>query len=268
MKNIMVFGAVAIALLMVSSATAVTMPHSNESLKSGPVVVGSINYVQPGIYLSGSEQRKILSDALISVDDLDAYQLLQAIIEKMDLKGFVDSNDIEQIISDNNLNFSFITSGPITTGDTPCAGDLLCLRRPLGISKIPVKYAMLFWWAYDWATYEWDVNVTVSTEKFTENHIGWAIGFSGISYVGSDYFGTWCVIHGSALLFFVRVIGNSNSQPQSTPQSNPQINPSPQSQQSNPQSSPQVNPSPNQQQMGQQINLLLQNLILRHQTIN
>jgi len=102
-------GAVAIVLLMVSSATAVT------------------NHVEPGIHINVI-QKRILRAALKDVDDPGLRTLLQEIIKK---KGPVDSSDIEQILSDNpDIEVGTITSGSIETGDNS-GGWMNSLRRPL-----------------------------------------------------------------------------------------------------------------------------------------
>jgi len=228
-NNVLVFGATLISILMASSITAVTMPLSDERLQLGSNVVNSTACVQPGIYLSGSEQRKILSDSLSSIDDPDVYQLVQAIITKMDYKGFVDSYDIQQIVNEDNLEFVYINYNTITTGDYPNPGWVIRVGHPFRDSEEQVKFALLFWVArhsYDPAR---DINIIIHDLIYQYNdHRGWAIGFSGTYSNGEEETGHWFTIHGSALLFIIKppLFNDYNSQTIN----NQQINPTPQSQ--------------------------------------
>jgi hypothetical protein len=235
-KNIILFGAVVIALLMVSSATAVTTPQSNEISKSGTTIAGSINYVEPGIYLSGSEQRTILSDALNFVDDPDFRILLQEIIEEMD-NGPVDSNDIEQIISDNGLEVGTITFGGISTGGPGAypitsGGCANCLRRPLCLivmGPIAVLHFRAFYQQSIDNNPDYPVQITIGGKFINYGIVGNAIGFIG-GVSNCIPMGFTCI--GFALLINYRVTGNQQSSPQITPniqiqnslQSNPYAN--------------------------------------------
>jgi hypothetical protein len=238
-KNIMIFGAVVIALLMVSSATAVITPQSNEISKSGTVVAGSINYVEPGIYLSGSEQRAILSDALDFVDDSDFRILLQEIIEEMDY-GPVESDDIEQIISDNglevgNIGFGGIsTSGPGPYPDTS-GGWAFCPHRPfcLGVFfSIILPFHAVYQQSID-NNPNYPVQITIGGKFIDYEIVGVAIGFFGFAWNNvAPYMGFR--VQGFALLtcYLNLATGNQQSSPQITPniqiqnslQSNPYVN--------------------------------------------
>jgi len=209
-KNIMIFGAVVIALLMVSTATAVTMPQSNESSNSGATPESSIsgtspnvgiNHVEPGIYLSGPEQRKILSDALNYVGDTENRILIQEIIKKMDSKGFVDDSDVEQIISSNNLE---LTGGILQTIDTVgstamCGGWVHCIRRPFALGPVVGLIFCLWWDACPLGSNS--VHITIGgNPPITYNHHGTAIGFIGLIGNNLPVQGEGFTIKGIALL--------------------------------------------------------------------
>lgn len=232
-KSITIFGAVTITLLMISSATAVTIQQANESIESESIVNEQINYVNPDIYLSGLEQMNILLDALNFVDNPDVYLLLQEIIAVMETKGYVNSDDIEQIINDNDLEVGTITFGQINTGgpaDPSRSGGIvgLCPRRPLcfGILVIPFS-SFLYFCTYD----QNDPNIyphipcqITIAGKYEGNPINWGftVGFIGVA--GREWGGVF-QLHGAALL----IIYSGQEQQQSNPtpqQSQSQTQPS------------------------------------------
>jgi hypothetical protein len=186
MKKKIIFGsigAVVIASLIISSATAVSLPLSNESSNSGASVT---NFVEPGIHISVM-QKGILRAVLKNIDDPDVRVLLQEIIKK---KGPVDSNDIEQIINDNDLEVGTITSGGIVTGGPGAypsisGGYAFCLRRPACYFVIlPII------WLHFKAVYQesWDhsqnypVQITIGGKFIDYAITGNAIGFIGFVF--------------------------------------------------------------------------------------
>jgi hypothetical protein len=203
-KNVLLFGAALISLLMVSSATAVNIAQLNESPQKGSSVASGTTCVKPGIYISGSEQRKILSDSLCYIDNPNAHLLVQAIIAEMDLKGFVNSDDIEQIVNYNNLEFNLIAGigAPITTGAYPNPGYVIRLGHPFQNSG-NVIFGVLFWTAKHSYNPARDINITIYSviiAHIIDDHSGLSIGFSGTFSRGEEETGKWFTIHGSALL--------------------------------------------------------------------
>jgi len=99
-KYEIVFGAVAIALLMVSSATAVIVPQTQQTqIKTVPAVdqgstVQNDVYVDPKIYLTGDDLPG-LREMLGETDDQETRELVEQTISVIESKGFVNSNDIK-----------------------------------------------------------------------------------------------------------------------------------------------------------------------------
>jgi hypothetical protein len=210
-------GAVVIVLLMISSATAVAMPLSNESSNSGASVT---NYVEPGIHISVM-QKGILRASLKHVDDPDVRVLLQGIIKK---KGPVDSNDIEQIIIDNNLEIGTITFGGIATGgpgsypDTS-GGYAMCPRRPFCFGVIlPIIFLhfQAFYQDSIDTSPNYPVQITIGGKFIDYSISGLAIGFIGFVFNNpAPRMGFEC--NGAALLIHYRATGNQqNSQTRQT----------------------------------------------------
>ncbi len=191
-KGILVFGAVAIALLTVSSVTAVNVPQLDESeeLESEKIVDEKLNYVDPDIYLSGQEELNILLEALDLLDfddDPDFYLLLQGIVAVMNSKGFVDSSSIEQIINDNDLEVGYIDFGHIYTGDGSetwssgyCGGTAGCPKRIEGplfhVAISYVLFATIWWNAYKNGV---PIKITISGEEITGANHGVVLGYTG-----------------------------------------------------------------------------------------
>ena len=281
-KKTMFFGAVVVALLMVSSVTAVNVPQVDESeeLESEKIVDELVNYVYPDIYLSGQEELNILLEALDLLDfddDPDFYLLLQGIVAVMNSKGYVDSSDIEQIINDNDLEVGSIGVGAFVTGGphephSSSGGYVNCLRRPLciGIVPIPVIVLLHFDVRYQNVGF-WQIyypQITIGSRFIDWNIVGNAIGYVGI--VGNEPL-LGFNSDGTALLIRYRNAITDNQDSQSIPQSNPQSTPtSEQNQLENNQ--PTNTPSSQQTTVLQQIKQLIQNIIinikLRYQTTN
>lgn len=205
-KIILFFGIVAISLLMISSATATIIPPSIERSRLNSDSVNSC--VTSGMYISGPEQRKILSDSLRYIDDSDAYQLVQAILIMMDSKGFVNSEDIEQIVNGYNLEFTLIAGigCPITTGAYPNPGYTIRVGHPFQNSGT-VILGVLFWNAkhsYNPAR-NIDITITLSgaQQHIIDDKMGLCIGFSGTFARGEEETGRWFTIQGSALMHLV-----------------------------------------------------------------
>jgi hypothetical protein len=152
----------------------------------------------------------------------------------MDLKGFVNSDDIEQIVNDNNLEFELINYNTINTGDYPNPGYAIRLCHPFQESGEMI-FGALFWTAKQSYNPARDINVTLHEILLHVNdHRGWAFGFSGTFSNGEEETGHWFTIHGSALLIIVKppLFDGASSQSQSNLQSSPTPQSQPGSQQS------------------------------------
>ena len=205
-KKSIFFGAALVSIFLVFGATgtAVTQIKEISKVKTGI----STTCVEPGIYISGSEQRKILSDSLCYIDEPNAHRLIQAILAVMDLKSFVNSKDLEQIIIENNLEFSLVAGigAPITTGAYPNPGYALRVGHPLQSSGT-VLFGLLFWNAKHSLNPARDINITITLSGLqlivVDDKLGLSVGFSGTFARGEEETGKWFTLQGSALLHLV-----------------------------------------------------------------
>ena len=150
--------------------------------------------------LSGSEQRQILSDSLNYVNEPENRILVQEIIKLMDTRGFVDDNDVQQIISANNLGLSAGIWHTIETGPN-CGGYANCIRKPISIFPclfLPV--ACLFWevcYQKIGTINPCYPSIYIDGYHITYDCSGYAIGFVG-GYINGIPEGV--IIHGKALV--------------------------------------------------------------------
>ncbi len=204
-KNSLFFGAFLVALLMVSGTSIGTMTQQNDISKLG---ISSVSCVKSGIYLSGSYQRKILSDSLCHIGNPDARVLVQAVITEMDSKGFVNSYDIEQIVNEYDLEFGIIagSGASITTGAYPNPGYAMRVGHPFQNSGT-IVFGLLFWNAKHSLNPVREINITITLagaqQHIVDDKIGLCVGFSGTFSRGEEETGKWFTIHGSALLYLV-----------------------------------------------------------------
>lgn len=182
------------------------IPESNESSNSKTIVT---NYVESGIYISGM-QKLILRVALNFVDDTDINTLLQEIIKK---KGSVDSSDIEQIISDNDLEIGTVSTGRIFTGSGKnnkyadyCPGYASFPRRSSRSGFVlPAIFVVTQWTAEQFDFPSQSFGISVGGQKITIHNTGYAIGYTGtlcnqrILNVNLNYYNRFC-LNGDALL--------------------------------------------------------------------
>jgi len=207
-KNAIFFWAALVAMLVVSGSTVGTMAQLNENSKLGNNVSRGTTYVELGIYLSGSEQRRILSDSLCYIDDPNARMLIQAVITEMDSKGFVNSDDIELIVNEYHLEFSLIAGigAPITTGAYPNPGYAVWVGHPFQNSET-VIFGLLFWNAKHSYNPARDINITITLSgipvHIVDDKLGLSVGFSGTFSRGEEETGRWFTIQGSALIHLV-----------------------------------------------------------------
>jgi len=205
-KKSIFFGAAIVVVIMVSSAAFGVATQLKDCSKSS--VSSNMAYVEPGIYLSGSEQRKILSDCLGYIDNPNARVLIQTIVDMMSSKGFVNSNDIEMIVSEYHLEFSFISGigASITTGAYPNPGYVMRAGHPLQNSGT-VLFGLLFWSAKHSSNPAREINITITLsgaqQHIVDDKAGLCVGFSGSFARGEEETGKWFTIQGSALMHLV-----------------------------------------------------------------
>ena len=277
-KNTIFFGAVIVALLMISSATAVNLPQTDESneLEAEKIVDELVNYVDPNIYLSGQEELNILLEALDLLnfdDDPDVYLLLQEIIAVMNSKGYADSSDIEQIIHDNDLEVGTITFGGISTGGpahkTFSGGVVaLCPRRPFCLGLIVCSSILFFRTCTSNMPGNQQIlppQITISGKFINYDIRGITIGFIGLAGNQGNY--NFNMI-GFALVIVYQTVGSSEQTQIEDQQSKTSTPTQEQNQLENNQ--PTSTPSNQQTTVFQQIRQLVQNIIinikLRYQT--
>ena len=112
------FGAVVVALLMVSSATAINVVQTNkmkESFESESYDDKDDLYVDPNLHLTRNHL-PILKRAIRNMEDDQYKEVVQRIIDLVERQGTVDSGDVRQIIDDTDaritrVHFSGFISG-------------------------------------------------------------------------------------------------------------------------------------------------------------
>lgn len=207
-KNYVFFGAVLVTIIMMSGTTIGTVTQLNKSPMLKSDSSSDITCVEPNIYLSGTKQRKILSDSLHYIDAQDARVLIQAIVAEMDSKGFVNSYDIEQIVNEYNLEFSLITGigTSITTGAYPNPGYAIRLANPFQKSGT-IVLGLLFWNAKHSYNPSRDINITITSSGAKQyidiDKMGLSVGFSGTFARGEEETGKWFTMQGTVLMNLV-----------------------------------------------------------------
>jgi len=180
-KGIMFFGAVAIALMMASSATAV-LQHIDSNIKIK------------------EKHLKMLEDAYNSneIDNQDFKTLLGQIIQLVKTKGTVNSNDIKKIINDNDLAISEIYGARGISTDGRCSGS--CGPHVIR----PFHWGGFLTWsacASDWPGQ--GISVHVGPYTYTSDHDGLALSYFGWS--SCDW--TFDMTHGERIRFGIGGFG-------------------------------------------------------------
>jgi hypothetical protein len=106
-KYVLIFTAVAISLLMISSATAVNIRQLNKTDGILKTSEDDEVYIDPEFYLEGDAQKKLLEDALDEIDDSDIQLILNEMIKEMNNKEYVDNTDVEDMVDTLSLTGVF-----------------------------------------------------------------------------------------------------------------------------------------------------------------
>jgi len=182
-----VFGVVVIALLMVSSATAVTVTQSNVALEPGAVVESYESQVDPDINI-GLDKLSTLYESLQYIDNPDVLSLVQAIIDEIEKDGSATSQDIQQIEEDLGIFFP-IHAGAINSGG---AGEALIALPGALILFVLTMYigpsAVVYWSGLNHANTPAATSINL-IERYRGNHQGFIIGFLGYCCFGP--YGSW-----------------------------------------------------------------------------
>jgi hypothetical protein len=169
----MMLGAVAVVLLMTSNAFAVTT-HIDSNVKIT------------------NKQLKQLNDAYNCKDfkdDKDFKILLEQSIQLVNTKGVVNSNDIQKIISDNNLNIAgvyftrHIYTGPSTSDWAWSFNSGSCMGFGLFFHYYrPFYWGLPLYWSADTTSWPGDpIEVHVGPDTYTYPHQGFVCSYFGMA---------------------------------------------------------------------------------------
>lgn len=167
------FGAIAITLLLITSATALParpkLPVESSDNKT--------YNIDPDIYLT-TEKLSMLYESLEYIDNSNVYQLVEGIIDEIEEKGCVNSDDIQGIEDYLGLSFS-VHVGWINSGGR---GAAHCF--PGEILPIPFPSIVVVWDG----DYDDTGSATTSIngiERYSGDHSGFIIGFFGYVWTGA-----------------------------------------------------------------------------------
>ena len=173
----MLFGAAVVALLMVSSATAINMnktENNNESLENKNSTNDNEIYVDPNIKLTKAQLPK-LKQAYEKIEDPEYKELTLKIIQKLETQEIVKSDDLKDILIELNMQNTEIHTGKIV-------GSACCYSHMIGFPVIPL---FMFWigpglfiqWSADGD--EININIGALSHHITGKHHGFALAFVG-----------------------------------------------------------------------------------------
>jgi hypothetical protein len=180
-KYWLVLGAVVAVVLMVSSASAVSVVQShykNNNVKDKP-------YVDPNICLT-KKQLPLLKKAVTEIRDPTDQKIVRSIIDAIEEKGIVRQSEIKEIVSNLNANILGIHCGFVHgNGD----GDAFLIRGPIQLLIFFVEQAILlasyhalgivvFWHSLD--------PVRVNLRVYNEETYGTIIGYLGFEWSGGN----------------------------------------------------------------------------------
>ena len=202
-KSIFVFGAVAIVLLMVSTAIATNalLPRitlNKSALNEVPMDQNEI-FVDPDIYLTAN-QLPSLREAVEQIKDKEIKELIEQIILEIKNTGFVDSDYIQTIAADSaSRNYIYkgdqvgIHAGELSgTGPGRAWMPLgLKMAGATGVLFVAFLPHFLFWKCDKDYCKDKPVDIWVgsSDKHITTEHSGFAIGFIG--YACERYYVPW-----------------------------------------------------------------------------
>lgn len=122
---IMVFGAIIITLLMISSATALNITqfkNLKEKIKNQNSETEKERYIDPNIKLSKKDLPKLIL-IVKTIKDPKYKELTRKIILNIEKKGILNSNDLREILDELDMKNTEVFSGPIK-GDARWCGYL------------------------------------------------------------------------------------------------------------------------------------------------
>jgi len=134
-KNIGIFGAFFVVLVLFSNATVLSQ-EAIEKMENNFETENEV-YIDPDIYLTRANL-SMLKEALEYVENEDVYKLLEAIIQKIEEQGYVNNEDIKTIQEDLYI---FL---PIHTGFISSFGLGNCFPVP-GFIRMGVTFFMKEW---------------------------------------------------------------------------------------------------------------------------
>jgi len=223
-KYIIIFGAVAIALLMISTVTAVDTPGSSIT-KNCSVVCNEEVFIDPDIFLTTDDLPTLYATLpYINDEDFDYIQILQDIIDLIEDKGFIDSSDMQGIIEDSGAEITAVY-GPSTIATTSKT-DGWANTVP-GMLRLGLLPRFGFWARYDYIPsinqYGWHLNIKGSPVSKGD---GRAVGFFGFLRAQFDpHMSGYFEINGVCILVF-HSVSSVNLQSRSHPVSQPSSQPS------------------------------------------
>ncbi len=208
----LIFGAVIVTVLLISSTTAINVVQLNVK-ESNDV------YVDPNIHLT-RKHLPLLIRTERQIEDLDYKKIVQEIIDVIKNNMKADSYDIQEIIEDYDLDVSEVYAPAlITTGGSDCAGFAFTI--PGGLLLMAVTSLLSFgglyfqigiggimsWEASKENSPHYGIHIEINGNSYTTSHEGFSIGFFGTisGHVqqhpwDDDYF----EMIGLALLVFIR----------------------------------------------------------------
>jgi len=170
-------GAVIVSLLMVSSATAVIMPKSNESPNSR-------NYYDNKIVLT---DKKIsdLEKALTYSQDSEISKLIQGIIDLLREKGKINNKDIREMIKTNHINVDEYY-GPAIIKAHSGGGINWPMLRVFGLFTRFISSGVVLWYAENLYGHS-PVDVSIKGKQINYKHTGLALCYMGIAGNVADW---------------------------------------------------------------------------------
>jgi len=186
-KPILVLGAIAIVLLMVSSASAVNVIQSSKmkkNLRSESCITNDAVYVDPNIRLGKNKisRLEISLDYLKNNEEWDFTEeimLIEGIIKKIEMKGgfWVNDDDIREIIKGSSIKA--VHSGFIAGKGPGICGCLPGLVGSIRGRFIPFVGPRLVATWHGWIDDYEDLRVRIRGNEYSSEHKGTALLFTG-----------------------------------------------------------------------------------------
>lgn len=115
-KFLAIFGVMAIIILMISNASALNINQNQKIIKSKQIYEQTKNekqtYIDPNIHLTKIQLPR-LKKAEQQIEVSKYKKVTQEIIKKIEVKGYINSNDIKEILTDLDMAKTDVYSGKI-----------------------------------------------------------------------------------------------------------------------------------------------------------